>query len=145
MVKLSFKVKINSALSQVWEYYSNFENIVEWDPNTTHCEEIKATANKIGSQYLLKSIFNQNESTLIYTVCAIEVAPSQCRIELIGLNKNVECIDEITLIAQGNETILEYRADICLRGIKVLLTPFILGSLSRLAEDCKEGVLKRSI
>ena len=68
MVKLGFKLKINAPLSQVWQYYSNFENIVEWDPNTTYCKEVRPSPNKIGGQYLLKSLFNGKESSLIYTV-----------------------------------------------------------------------------
>ena len=60
MVKLGFKLKIDCELSEVWGYYSNFENIVDWDPNTSYCKQIKSTANQIGSQFLLKSIFNGN-------------------------------------------------------------------------------------
>jgi|LakMenEpi03Aug12_release.lakeMendotaPanAssembly.Ray.scaffolds.fasta_scaffold1537444_1 hypothetical protein len=68
MVKLGFKLKIRAPLSKVWEYYSNFENIVEWDPNTTYCKEVRPSPNKVGGQYLLKSLFNGKESSLVYTV-----------------------------------------------------------------------------
>ncbi len=37
---------------------------------------------------------------------------------------------------------MDYKADICLRGIKVLFTPFIMSALDKIAEDCKEGVVR---
>lgn len=62
----------------------------------------------------------------------------------MGLNDNVECYDEITFFSEGSQTLMEYRADICLRGVKVLLTPFIIGSLKKLEKDCREGVVQKN-
>lgn len=62
----------------------------------------------------------------------------------MGLNDNVECYDEITFLSEGNETLMEYRADISLRGIKFLLTPFIISSLKKLEKDCLKGVVQKN-
>ena len=33
MVLLTFKVRISATIDEVWNYYSNFANLHEWDPN----------------------------------------------------------------------------------------------------------------
>ena len=45
----------------------------------------------------------------------------------------------------ANMTELEYIADICLKGLRVIYTPFILNALERLTESCREGCKKKAI
>jgi uncharacterized protein YndB with AHSA1/START domain len=57
MVKLSFTVYVPAPLEKVWNYFSNFENVAEWDPNTPYVKLTKATPEKIGSLYDVKTMF----------------------------------------------------------------------------------------
>jgi hypothetical protein len=66
---------------------------VEWDPNTTYCKLMSAAQGQVGAQYLLKSVFNRKESSLVYTVTIAHSSPQLCRLQLIGRNDNVECLD----------------------------------------------------
>ena len=66
---------------------------MEWDPNTTYCKLMSATQGQVGAQYLLKSVFNRKESSLVYTVTIAHSSPQLCRLQLVGRNDNVECLD----------------------------------------------------
>jgi hypothetical protein len=72
MVKLSFTVTIDKDFETVWEYYSDFSKIVEWDPNTVKCSIIKKEDKNVGNIYNLTSSFNGNESEIIYTMKAYQ-------------------------------------------------------------------------
>jgi hypothetical protein len=37
MVNLSYKLQIEANMNEVWEYFSQFHKITEWDPNTRKC------------------------------------------------------------------------------------------------------------
>jgi hypothetical protein len=44
----------------------------------------------------------------------------------------------------GNGTNILYEADISLKGIFWIFTPFIISDLDKLADDCKNGLIKKS-
>ena len=57
----------------------------------------------------------------------------------------MECLDDILFTALDERTtMMTYQADICLRGIKVLFTPFIMGPLKKIEEECRNGVERRN-
>lgn len=140
MVKLSFKVMIGKDFETVWRYFSEFSNITQWDPNTPACQVRKSVEGKVGSVYDITSLFNGSESQLVYTTRAYTKTDKEGYISLYGENNMIRALDEITCRSRGsNKTELEYKADICLRGIAVLVTPFILRPLSKLAEVARVG------
>ena len=52
----------------------------------------------------------------------------------MGLNDNVECYDKLSFYEEEDGvTLMDYPADISLRGFKVLFTPFIIGALDKIA------------
>lgn len=57
MVKLSFTVYVPAPLEKVWNYFSNFETVAEWDPNTPYVKQIKETPQKVGSLFDVKTLF----------------------------------------------------------------------------------------
>jgi len=53
----------------------------------------------IGSTFHVKSIFNRNESSLLYKIKKYESEDHHCKIELEGLNDYVRAKDELTFTA----------------------------------------------
>lgn len=37
MVQLEFEVEVGGPFENVWKYFSQFENVPDWDPNTKNC------------------------------------------------------------------------------------------------------------
>jgi ligand-binding SRPBCC domain-containing protein len=43
MVHLEFTIPVNANLQTVWDYFSRFEIVPEWDPNTKVVRTLKKT------------------------------------------------------------------------------------------------------
>ena len=145
MVQLKFTVQIAAELEEVWAYFSDFANISQWDPNAKSVSPMKEEKGRVGSTYDLISIWNGKESHLTYQVRAYREHPQECYTAFWGENENVTCDDELFCRRKGpGVTELEYRADICMKGVKVLLTPFILKGLKELTESCRQGCINKA-
>lgn len=91
------------------------------------------------------TIFNDKESEVKYATRDFRKSESEGYIRLWGENDMITAEDEITCRRKGpNTTQMEYRADICLRGIKVLFTPFILCDLNKITELARTGCRDKS-
>jgi hypothetical protein len=142
MVLLEFTIQVAASLKPVWDYFSRFEAITEWDPNTKGCKPLKKVPGEIGSTYEVTTVFNGSESVVEYTATDYK---ELSKIALNGHNKQITAIDEILFREVGpNRTEVTYRADITLNGVLWLFTPFIKGSLKDLEENAKKGMLKKS-
>lgn len=49
MVLLEFTIAVNAELERVWTYFSRFEAIPEWDPNTRSAKVLKKVPGEVGS------------------------------------------------------------------------------------------------
>jgi hypothetical protein len=84
MVQLSFRVLIQKDLDTVWEYFSEFTNIVKWDPNTKGCVALKTLPQRVGSEYNVTTLFNGNESEVKYVTRELRKNASEGYISLWG-------------------------------------------------------------
>jgi hypothetical protein len=146
MVQLTFTVRIEKDLETVWNYFSDFSNIAQWDPNTRACLLVKSAPEKVGSEYKVTTVFNGNESEVKYVAREFRRTPTEGYASFWGENDMITAFDEIICRQKGPQvTEMEYRADICLRGIKVLFTPFILCSLKEITETARTGCRDKAI
>lgn len=61
MVKLAFTVYVPASLPKVWDFFSKFENLPQWDPNTPSVIPKIKTPNMIGTVYDVKTLFKGKE------------------------------------------------------------------------------------
>ena len=55
----------------------------------------------------------------------------------------IQALDEIHFREKGEQTEIQYKADISLRGFYFLFTPFIKGGLNQLTVEAKSGMKKK--
>lgn len=60
MVLLSYSIQVKAPRQQVWDYFSRFERIEEWDPNVSKSKVGKRMPELIGTTYDLVTVFNGN-------------------------------------------------------------------------------------
>jgi hypothetical protein len=100
----------------------------------------------VGSEYQVTTVFNGNESQVKYVTREFRRTATEGYISLWGENDMITAFDEITCrMKSANVTEMEYRADICLRGFRVLFTPCIICSLKDLAEVARTGCRDKAI
>ena len=58
MVFLSFTVLVKAPLPKVWDYFSKFENVAQWDPSSKSIKAKEIKENMIGTKYDVVTIFN---------------------------------------------------------------------------------------
>lgn len=58
MVLLSYTIQVKAKLEDIWEYFSKFENIEEWDPNVRKSKVGQIKAEMLGTTYNLVTEFN---------------------------------------------------------------------------------------
>ena len=141
MVLLSYTIQVRAKLQEVWEYFSKFENIKEWDPNVRKATVRNSPPELLGTTYDLVTVFKGNESEIVYTL--VEYEPKR-RITVKGKNSMITAIDDISF-REVNEGITEihYEAEISLNHILCCCTCFIRKDLERLAELTEQGMKER--
>jgi len=131
MVLLQFRVIAPAPLSKVWEYFGKFQNIAQWDPSTKSIVPTGTTSEQAGAKYKLTSLFNGKETELDYELT--EVTPLK-RIAAQGMNMTTFVLDEMNFKEVPNGTEIHYMADISLRHVFKLFTPWIKGDLEKMAQ-----------
>ena len=62
------------------------------------------------------------------------------RIVLLGAGSGVDAVDDIRFARSTGGTLIDYTADIRLRGIRWLLEPFLGGTFARIGRDAAAGM-----
>lgn len=142
MVKLSFTLNINAPVGEVFNYFSRFETIKEWDPNVRESRLVSSTKDHIGDEYHLVTIWNGQDSCMTYFTTEYE---HNKKITLFAENDKITSKDQICF-AEGDQpktTKFTYNANIKLKGLLKIFTVFIVSDLEKLADDTKQGVIKK--
>jgi hypothetical protein len=139
MVKLQATIPVNASIEKVWAEFSRFEAVPDWDPNSLSCKVINKTPTEIGSVYEIVSRFAGSYTKVTYTTTQYKKFEL---VELVGGNEQINSIDEISFKPiDANTTWLTYQANITLKGLRWLFTPFAMPGLIKLQEDAKQGLI----
>ncbi len=99
----------------------------------------------MGSIYDIKTVFNGKESVVTYKTVKYSKDNNEGYHNLFGENDMITANDEITCTKKGEKvTLVNYRADICLKGVVWLFTPFIIPSLNKITEDSRIGLRNKA-
>lgn len=131
MVVLQFRVIAPASLSRVWEYFGKFQNIAEWDPSTKAIIPTGTIQEKAGAKYKLINAMNGKENELDYELT--EVTPMK-KVAAQGMNMTTFVLDEMSFKEVPTGTEIHYWADISLRHVFKLFTPWIKGDLETMAK-----------
>ena len=143
MVLLQFKIIIKANIKTVWDYFSRFENIQEWDPNVRTSKIGIEKPGRVGTTYDLVTVFKGNESDITYTL--LEYDPCR-RLVVRGKTSMITASDDITFkeVGEGEATEIHYSSEISLNHVLSIFNMFIRKDLEQLAVSTEEGMRKRS-
>jgi carbon monoxide dehydrogenase subunit G len=134
-----FRERIDTALpiDDAFAFVADFANAVRWDPGVTSSERIDAGPLGVGARYRLGVRMGSRVVPMDYAVTVFE--PSR-RVVLTGTGPGVAAVDEIAFAALPGGTRIDYTADIRLRGLLRLASPFAGGALARVVRDARNGL-----
>ena len=121
-----------------FDFVADFANASRWDPGVAWSERLgEATELAVGARYRLGVRMAGRVAPMEYRV--VELVPDR-RVVLAGDGSGVTAVDEIDFHATGSGTLIDYRADIRLRGWLRLVEPFAGHAFARIARDARNGM-----
>ncbi len=140
MVLLSFIIKIsNSTKEEAFRFVSNFNTLSLWDPGCVSSKQATPGEIKVGTQFDLITVFKGKESPIKFT-CTEYKGPE--KVVYSGSSSSVSTLDTI-YFKDGDKPgtcVIEYYADIRLKGLLWLFTPVVKPSLKGIERDAETGL-----
>jgi carbon monoxide dehydrogenase subunit G len=137
MAILRERIETVLPLDDAFAFVADFANSAHWDPGVASAERMDAGLLGVGARYRLGIRIGGRVAPMDYLVTAFE--PLR-RVVLAGRGSGVDAEDEIVFEATPTGTRIDYTADIRLRGVMRLATPFAAGALARIARDARNGM-----
>jgi carbon monoxide dehydrogenase subunit G len=137
MTRLNERIHTRLPIEEAFSYLADFANSQEWDPGVAHARRIGEGPVGVGARYELGVRKGNDVAPMEYRITTYE--PPH-RVVLVGSGSGVEATDEIRFERQGDETVVDYTADINLTGLLRLVQPFIGGTFRTIAENAADGI-----
>ena len=137
MAILRERIETSLPLEDAFAFIADFANSTQWDPGVASAERIDAGPLGVGARYRLGIRISGRVAPMDYEVTVFE--PLR-RVVLGGTGSGVKAEDEIVFAATPTGTRIDYTAEIRLRGVMRLATPFAGGALARIARDARDGM-----
>ena len=140
MVLLSFIIKIpNSTKEEAFRFVSNFNTLSLWDPGCVSSKQTTSGDIKVGTKFDLITVFKGKQSPMQFT--CTEYQPPE-KVVFSGASSSVTTVDTI-YFKDGEKPgtcVIEYYADIRLKGLLWLFTPVVRPSLRNIEKDAETGM-----
>ncbi len=138
MPRLQEQLQTTLSIDEAFAFVADFANASRWDPGVAHAERI-GSAGPVGvdTRYRLGIRMGGGVAPMEYRVVSLE---PPFRVVLTGEGSGVTARDEIRFAPLGTGTSIDYLAEIRLRGLRSLLTPFARGTFARIARDARDGM-----
>ena len=137
MAILRERIETSLGIDDAFAFVADFANSAQWDPGVASAKRIDAGPLRVGARYRLGIRMGGRVLPMDYEVTVFEALR---RVVLAGTGSGVEAKDEIVFEATPAGTRIDYTADIRLRGLMRLVTPFAGGALARIARDARDGM-----
>jgi Polyketide cyclase / dehydrase and lipid transport len=133
------RLVVPQPLDQVFGYLSRFSSAAEWDPGVSSARMLTPDPVGLGSAFALDAVFLGNTVPLRYEITRYD-PPN--RVVLAAENAWVRSTDEITFGRDpSGATVVEYSADLALKGPARLATPIFALAFRRVGDRAADGLL----
>ena len=138
MPTLRRQLEVSRPLDEVWNFVGDFVNSARWDPGVAEATNTTKGPVRVGTVYDLIVVFDGKRSPMTYEV--IEYDPP-AKVVLKGEGKSVSAVDDIRFGAtEGGGTRIDYVADLRLKGLAKLASPFMMGKFENLGDAAIAGM-----
>lgn len=130
-------VETDLSIQDTFDYVANFENIVEWDPGVTAARKVTPGEAGMGTEYALDLQYGGSPLSMVYRITEWE-RPHLVVLE--GDGSRSFAVDRISLHATATTTVVEYQADIRMKGLFRLAQPFLGGLFRTIGTGAAQGL-----
>ena len=140
MPVITESVETDLHIEATFDYVADFENIVEWDPGVTAVRKMSNGPAAVGTAYELDLNYGGSPLSMVYRIT--EWDPPR-RVVLEGDGSRSFAIDRISFLPTATGTVVEYQADIRLKGVYRAAEPFLGKLFRRVGDGAREGMENR--
>ena len=137
MTTLHERIETALPLPDAFELIADFSNAPGWDPGVATSRRLDGSPLRVGARFRLGVRMAGRVVPMEYVITTWQ---PPCRVVLAGSGSGVAAIDDIRFEATPSGTRIDYTADIRLRGLLRLATPFAGGAFARIARDARDGM-----
>jgi carbon monoxide dehydrogenase subunit G len=137
MTTLREQIATTLPPAAVFDYISDFQSAAEWDPGVAHARRLDEGPVGVGTRYELGVRMGGRVIPMTYRITHFE-RPS--RVVLEGEGANVTAVDDIRFVPAIHGTLVDYTADIRLRGWLRLVQPFLGRAFAKIGRDASTGM-----
>ncbi len=131
-------VGIPRPRADVFAYLSDFSTTREWDPGVVEAERLDGGPVGLGSRFRVVARFLGREAELTYAV--VDIRPGEL-VALRGENATVVSLDTMTFEdGWTGGTVVEYEADLALKGPLRVLDPLLGLAFRRVGDRALAGL-----
>ncbi len=139
MPTLREQIETSLPPDEAFAFVADFANAAEWDPGVATSSRVDGGRLSVGSRFRLGVRMGGRVVPMEYRITDLEPG---LRVVLAGSGSGVVAVDDITFVADGAGTRIDYVADIRLTGLLRLATPFAGGAFARIARDARDGMTR---
>jgi carbon monoxide dehydrogenase subunit G len=139
MATLIERIETSLPIDRAFAFVADFANAERWDPGVASSARVGPATGRPaeGTSYRLGIRMAGRVAPMTYTVTRWD-PPNQ--VVLTGSGSGVDAVDDIRFSATANGTRIDYTADIRLRGLLRLLSPFTGAAFATIARNAREGM-----
>ncbi len=132
MITVERLVEIDRPVEPVFAYLSDFTHTEQWDPGTVRTSRTDDGPLRVGSTFHNVSMFRGRETELDYRLLRLD---PDSHLTFTGVNRTVEATDDMAFRADGERTVITYRAHFSFRRWARFTEPFLRYGFRRIADD----------
>jgi carbon monoxide dehydrogenase subunit G len=137
MTTLQERIETALPLQDAFDFIADFSNAVHWDPGVATAVRLDRGPIRLGSRVRLGVRIAGRVAPMDYVVTTWQ---PPTRVVLTGAGSGVAAVDDIRFETTPTGTRIDYTADIQLRGLLRLATPFAGRTFERIACDARDGM-----
>lgn len=137
MTRIHERIETDLAVDQAFDYIADFDHADEWDPNTTEASRLGTEPPGLGVRFALEVRMGRRTAPMGYRITEYD---RPRRVVLVGEGSGVMTVDDIRFERIGERTVVDYTADIRLRGLLRLAQPFLGATVRAIGQQAAEGM-----
>lgn len=123
---------------EVFAYAADFVNTQDWDPAVVSARQVEPGPLGVGTKFELE--VKVGPTTIPMTYWVTEIEPDY-RVVLEGRSRELDAVDEIRFIADGENTVIDYTARLTFHNFVRLVQPLARPFLRRAGARAVDGLV----
>lgn len=124
--------------SEVFAYAADFANTAAWDPAVLSARRADSGPLQVGAKFELEVKFGPATIPMTYWITEIE---TDYRVLLEGRGKELDAVDEIRFIDDGENTVIDYTAHLTFHNFVRLIQPLLRPVITRAGARAVDGLV----